>query len=254
MTTSRSSTTQILEKTFIDKEEKKSICGSTVKYLSTEGSESRIFDDFPCLLPKEDIQKFCSAFKKILSYKEKKISTDNDGIQILSNKCENAIKNLHDDIIKIAKAELLDENSKVKQKIVKLLGWENYQGKINSTHFTSMLICAFVSSADQHIMKESEAAINKNKDKASAMFLYINRNLNHWIAEQYGHSKYNFNCDFNKYLKIPNKTTSPEALFYLTAITVVTSVYFFNKDTPQALEEPEAKEGWLETVKSFIGF
>lgn len=151
---------------------------NTKRCLVESGNRKRIFDHFPCLLPREDISQFETKFSEILSDIPVTISLNLDNELVLHHKLSQLqLMSWEKGIIKLAAEALLDTNRGIKQEILDLLGWEN---QLNSAEIHD-IICAYVGAVNQVVI-----GANANTTYQSALAIacgYITKNYGQWVDD-----------------------------------------------------------------------
>ena len=150
--------------------------------LQQEGTRARIFDEFPCLLPKENIETLGLELREItnniiwlkqLNYR-----------YYLANPLdEEKIRVWHTKVILMGCTELLNEYGDIKPEIVNILEWNVY--------LTRQAICdiltAYVSAINQEIFKDY---CNQEPHVLSAILHFITENYDVWTADEFKKSSF----------------------------------------------------------------
>ena len=190
MSLNRSLITDILLEAFNDPEIKQR-CLQAKKKLLRGDTRVRIFDDFPCLLPQNDIAALTTRLLKFLS-ESRSIRKTSSGIQVASLSDVLIIRQLQKDIARIGCVDLLDEKGEIKKEIMKLLEWE---GHLNREQ-TGEVLRAYVGSVNQVMMEHSSAMLEKNSTTLMGLCDCINKNYGKWTDQVFNEF---FNPDMRFY-------------------------------------------------------
>lgn len=147
---------------------------------------NRIFDDFPCLLPKETLQNLTKQFKSILTTVTP--HADDSEKYTLDQKDKNTVLAFEKEIISIGISELLDKKGNIKNELIQLLNWEPYKKKLTATRYVLTeeivsIMCAYVGAVNTIIMYHSDELVKINLPAFLATSTYVNPEYRKWIEE-----------------------------------------------------------------------
>ncbi len=150
MSNSRPSIILVLKETFKNSEKAEEIRHATMQMLTKRpGSASRIFDKFPCLLPKETIQHISEKCLSILS--NISITHDTNGIHVHNEKDQKNIELFIKEIISLGMKELLNKHGHIKMELITLLELESIKDQLSQPELIISILCGYVGAINQEI-------------------------------------------------------------------------------------------------------
>ncbi|OGT47807.1 MAG: hypothetical protein A3E83_03010 [Gammaproteobacteria bacterium RIFCSPHIGHO2_12_FULL_41_20] len=153
-------------------------CRESIKALNNSGLTMRIFDEFPCLLPEEDIKELSDRFSSILNLVQLRsqgdvntFTTENDVLMVEAWERK---------ITKIGIAELLGKDGQIKPEIASLLTWPLAQPQARIYE----IVCAYVGAINQVVIANIMEEIDRVPDKPQVIFDYINKHYSQWVVDE----------------------------------------------------------------------
>lgn len=177
MSQNRSRLVDILTAEFTDPD-KKEKCLKAKSKLMRADQRFRIFDEFPCLLPPEELKLLNNRCRKILR-QIKSIRTTSTGLQLASVKDMLYIRQLQKDIARTGCSDLLDEHGDIRQDVRKVLGWDVALSQEQITD----LLRAYVAAINQAMLENIGRQFERSSNSLSGFCDSINRNYSKWTEQ-----------------------------------------------------------------------
>jgi hypothetical protein len=190
MSAKRELLVEILEEEFKYPETHKRCVGASRDALKEDYSEKRVFDDFPDLIPENDMITLSTALK--LTLENARTVNTTEGLPQFRQGNIDSIQDLENFIIKYACDELLDETGHVKARICELLEWKEKISQLK----TCSIVSAFVGHVNLALSSRISATINDEKytPASQAFYTYVNRNIGSLIKEKMENENKIFNA------------------------------------------------------------
>lgn len=245
MSTPRFSLCNILKREFKNPTKRNIACDSAKNILQDHPElATRIFDKFPCLLHKNELAELTNQFRDIfMELDSSSISETEDGVDLALEADKKNITAWEKKIADIAIAELLDENGTIKNELIELLEWQDFQNELRSPALICSIVCAYLGAINQVIIHNLSKELANRSDIFLAVCGYVNKNCRTWVNHQIFESKEGLSTvkeekyskiQYHKILHWPNETFSfeknqPGVFVVLGAVAAAAAILFFKK-------------------------
>lgn len=167
---------QRLNSLFAEDEQLKNKCT-----VDNKNSETRILNDFPCLLSSLELNCFVAHMRFILQ--NMFIEKDNNKIE-MSDGDKKKLLRLENKLIELAARQLLNANKEIKPEVLNFMQWQN---EIDP----SDLVCSYVCMSHAYIFDQLQDEMPHYENQFTATFAYL-KNYRKWVEEALINLRYGY--------------------------------------------------------------